>query len=89
MRDHVLSASGKYQEVLVRNLSASTDRFLFASASYVATPPPLIDSHLNFIKHAAISPIPYNTESLCRICLSFRLYVLPLKHDSLVQQPTV
>ncbi len=60
MRDHVLSASGKYQEVLVRNLPASTDRFLFASASYVATPPPLIDSHLNFIKQAAISP--YNTE---------------------------
>ncbi len=40
MRDHVLSASGKYEEVLVRNLPASSDRFLFASASYVATPPP-------------------------------------------------
>ncbi len=40
MRDHVLSASGNYQEVLVRNLPASTDRFLLASASCVATPPP-------------------------------------------------
>ncbi len=40
MRDHVLSASGKYEEVLVRNLPASTDRCLFASASYVANPPP-------------------------------------------------
>ncbi len=40
MRDGVLSASGKYEEVLVRNLPASTDRLLFASASYVATLPP-------------------------------------------------
>ncbi len=40
MRDHVLSASGKYQEVLVRNFPASSNRFLFASASYVVTPPP-------------------------------------------------
>ncbi len=85
MRDHILSASGKYQEVLVRNLRASTDRI----AHYSNSPTPLIDSHLNFIKQAAISPIPYNTESPCRTCFSFRLYVLPLKHDSLVKQPTV
>ncbi len=54
MRDHVLSASGKYQEVLVRNLPASTDRFLFASASYVATPAPPANI-VQYISHGPLA----------------------------------
>ncbi len=72
MRDHVLSASGKYQEVLlVRNLPVSTDRFLFASTSYVANPPP----PAKFVMHIPRSSIVGKWETVCLCVEAFYSFI--------------
>ncbi len=71
MRDLVLSASGKYQEVLVRSLPASSDRFLFASASYVANHPP----PAKFVRHIPRSSIVGKWETVCLCVEAFYSFI--------------